>query len=314
MFKIKNVINDQNKNIVFKNLVNEWLIEKKNDVKESTFSNYSYIVKSYILQEFENESLAHLEKRTYIEYVDDLIQKFKTKTVRDILIILKSILSYANNKYNCNIKVKQIRIPKLEQDPIEILNKEEQRKFQTYCLKDNSLKSIGLIICIHTGLRIGEICALKWKNIDLDKKEICVKSTLQRIYDNKLQQTKIIIDKPKTRASMRNIPISTKLYKLLKDIEKQYDKSSFFLSGQEEYYIEPRIYRYYFKKVLQKCKIRNTYKFHILRHTFATNCVGVGMDTKSLSEILGHTTVEMTLNKYVHSSYERKKKYLERLW
>lgn len=313
MWKLKNVIWERNKNVTFIELAKDWLNYKKKNVKESTFSNYSYVIKKYLVGEFENDSLGSLEKRNFEEYVGELTQELKTKTVRDILVILKSILSYANTKYNCNVKIKQIEAPKLEQEPLVILNKLEQQKFQEYCIKEHSLKSIGLIVCLNTGLRIGEICALKWNNINLEKREIYIRSTLQRIYDDKLQKTKVIIDKPKTRASLRNIPISNKLYKVLKEIEKQYNENCFLLSGNEDCYIEPRLYRDYFKKILKKSKINNSYKFHILRHTFATNCVEVGMDTKSLSEILGHTTVEMTLNKYVHSSYERKKKYLEKL-
>ena len=88
---------------------------------------------------------------------------------------------------------------------------------------------------------------------------------------------------------------------------------NFFLTGDKEKYIEPRIYRQYFSKILKKSEIKNTYNFHIIRHTFATNCIDVGMDAKSLSEILGHANVEITLNRYVHSSYDRKKRYLEKL-
>ena len=247
-------------------------------------------IKKYLITELGDDTLENMDNRHYNEYVDDLLQELSTKTVRDILVILKSILDYANENYGCHIKIMQIKVPKVEQEPLTILSKQEQDRLQNYCLKENTLKSIGIIICLNTGLRIGEICALKWINIDLEKREICIRNTLQRIYDANLVQTKIIIDKPKTMSSVRNIPISNKLYNILKEL-----------------------YRDYFKKVLKKSQIKTTYKFHILRHTLASNCIEVGMDTKSLSEILGHSTVEMTLNKYVHYSFERKKKFLEKL-
>ena len=162
-------------------------------------------------------------------------------------------------------------------------------------------------------MRIGEICALKWENIDLEKKEIRVRYTLERIYNENLNKTEVIRDTPKSQKSIRNIPINNKLYKILKEIAYKYENSSFFLTGNDEKFIEPSVYRYNFKRILRKSKIKTNYKFHILRHTFATFCISVGMDIKTLSELLGHSSVEITLNLYVHSSYETKKKFLEKL-
>lgn len=135
---------------------------------------------------------------------------------------------------------------------------------------------------------------------------------MQRVYDNEQKKTKIIIDVPKTAKSIRQIPISNKLYEILKIIKKKYNDDDFFLTGSSQKFIEPRNYQKYFKNVLRKCRIKS-YKFHTLRHTFASNCIEVGMDVKSLSEMLGHSSVEITLNKYVHSNYKMQKKYLEKL-
>lgn len=314
MKNLKNVEKKQSLGeLTFSIIVKEWLCDRKKEVKESTFSNYLYVIKKYLLNELGDDSLESMEKKNFNELIDELLQGLSTKTVRDILIILRSILDYANTNYGCNIKIKQIKVPRLEQEPLIILSKSEQERMKAYCLRENSLRSIGIFICLNTGLRIGEICALRWNNIDLEKREISIRNTLQRIYDEDLKQTKVVMEKPKTRTSIRNIPISNKLYNILKQLEKEHQEEEFFLTGNTELYIEPRIYRDYFKKTLRKSKIKNLYKFHILRHTFATNCIEVGMDTKSLSEILGHATIEMTLNKYVHSSYERKKKFLEKI-
>ena len=314
MNKVKNEEKKQDlKEETFGIVVKEWLRDRKKEVKESTFSHYRYVIKKYLIGELGDDSIESMEKKNYNELIEKLSQELSTKTVRDIIIILRSILEYANANYGYNIKIQQIKVPKLEQEPIIILNKNEQDRMRVYCLKENSLRSIGIFICLSTGLRIGEICALKWNNIDLEKREIRIRNTLQRIYDEDLKQTKVVIDKPKTRTSIRNIPISNKLYNILIEIEKDHHEDDFFLTGSSELHIEPRIYRDYFKKILRKSKIKNHYKFHILRHTFATNCIEVGMDTKSLSEILGHATIEMTLNKYVHSSFERKKKFLEKI-
>ena len=226
---------------------------------------------------------------------------------------MKSILYYAQDEYDLKVKTNKMVGPKLDSEPLVILSKWEKEKLEKKCLKENTLKCLGIIIALNTGLRIGELCALKWKNIDLEKREISVKKTLQRIYNDEKKKTMIIIDSPKSKKSVRNIPISNKLYEILVPLKKKYKDDCFFLTGSSEKYIEPRNYENTFKDLLRKSKIKRKYKFHITRHTFATNCIEVGMDIKSLSEILGHASVEITLNKYVHSSYKTKKKYLEKL-
>ena len=124
--------------------------------------------------------------------------------------------------------------------------------------------------------------------------------------------SKIIINSPKTTSSIRKVPINNKLYEVLKPLKKEYKNEDFFLTGSSEKYIEPRNYQYMFKFILSESKVK-PYKFHILRHTFATYCIEVGMDAKSLSEILGHSNVNITLSRYVHSSDKIKKKFLEKL-
>lgn len=144
----------------------------------------------------------------------------------------------------------------------------------------------------------------------MENRTINVKKTLQRVYIEK--KSSVIIDIPKTRTSIRSIPMSDKLYKILQPIQKHYKKEDFFLTGSQTKFLEPRSYQYIYKCILKESNVK-PYKFHILRHTFATNCIEVGMDPKSLSEILGHSNVNITLNRYVHSSYKIKKKYLEKL-
>lgn len=262
---------------------------------------------------FKNFTIKELEKYDYLEFIDELNQYYAPKTVRDILVKLKSILYYAQDEYDLKVKINKMVGPKLDSEPLVILSKREKGKLEKMCFKQNTLKSLGIIIALNTGLRIGELCALKWKNIDLEKREIRVKETLQRIYDDEQKKTMIIIDTPKSKKSVRNIPISNKIYEKLVPLKKKYKDSDLFLTGDSEKYIGPRNYENAFKDLLKMSKLKRKYKFHITRHTFATNCIEVGMDIKSLSEVLGHASVEITLNKYVHSSYKTKKKYLEKL-
>lgn len=296
----------------FEKIGEEWLLQKKNRIKESTLAKYEYIMKKYLFPKLKDMSIEELQKYNFNELVAGWKEQLSTKSVRDILCILKAILYYGNDEYNCNFKIKKIINPKLDSEEIVIMDKREKGKIQDYCLRNNSLKALGIVICLNTGLRIGEICALKWANINLKRKTLSVKNTLQRIYDNKNKTTKIIIDEPKTKKSMREIPLSTKIYELLKEIRKNYEDTDFFLTGNSTKYIEPRNYQIYFKNILKKCKIQH-YKFHCLRHYFATECIAVGMDAKTLSIILGHASVDVTLNRYVHSDFKKQKKYLERL-
>ena len=286
---------------------------KKKRIKKSTYSTYSYSIRKFLMPEFQKMTLKKLESYNYNEFVEILSQDLSTKTVRDVINNLKSILLLAEQKYGCNMKINGIKIPKLDSEPLEILNNKERIKLENYCLKENSLRSLGIIICLYTGLRIGEICALKWENIDLEKRELQVKYTLQRIYDENQKNTKISLDTAKTKTSIRKIPISNKLYNILIKLKNNYNHNDFFLTGDSKKFIEPRNYLNIFKNYLKKVKLKTSYKFHILRHTFATHCIEVGMDIKSLSEILGHANVQITLNIYVHSSYKRKKKFLEKL-
>ena len=306
------VLKNKNK-VTFEKIANEWLNLKEKEIKKSTYSNYKYSINKYLMPKLRKCTLKTLEKYNFIEFVDELNQEYAPKTVRDILSKLKAILYYAQDEYGIEIKTKKIVTPKLDIEPVVILSRRERARAENTCLKDNTLKSLGIVVCLNTGLRIGEICALKWKNIDFEKREIKVRQTLQRIYDEKMNNTKIIIDTPKSKKSVRNIPISDKLYEILKPLNKKFNPEDFFLTGNAEKYIEPRNYQHAFKDMLRKSKIKTIYKFHTLRHTFSSNCIEVGMDVKSLSEILGHASVEITLDRYVHSSYKNKKRFLEKL-
>ncbi len=300
-------------NLLFKDLIESWLLYKKHQVKNSTFYRYQYILNKYILEYFKNIRVVYFEKFDFNSFIDNLSLTLSVKTIKDIVIVLKSILRYAEKKYKFDFALDLISIPKYEAEEITILSKSEKIKLENHCTNKNTFRSIGIIICLNTGIRIGEICALTWNDIDLKNKLITINKSLQRVYKDK-NNTKVLIDKPKSKKSIRKIPINRKLYKILAEIKlkNSYSGNEFFLTGKSDKYVEPRNYQYMLKKCFQECNIKN-YKFHILRHTFATECIEIGMDIKSLSEILGHASADVTLNKYVHSSFYTKKKFLEKL-
>lgn len=308
--KISNKLRDGKREDNFQKIAEEWLNYKKNMVKESTYSNYVYSVEKYLYPEYGEKNINKIKDCN--DFIYNLSDTLAPKTVRDIITKLKAIFKYYEEEYNQQLNIKKMSLPKLGKNQLKILSKKEKEKLENYCLKENTLKSLGIIICLNTGMRVGEICALKWENVDLDKKIISVKKTLQRVYLKKENKSVILIDTPKSNSSVRDIPINKKLYEILKKIKGGHKGEDYVLTGSNTKYVEPRNYQHSFKMILKKCKIKS-YKFHILRHTFATNCIEVGMDMKSLSEILGHADVNVTLNIYVHPSNKIKKKFLEKL-
>jgi integrase len=308
----KKVINIQKK-ITFKRITEEYLLFKKQQVKESTYFNYAYKIHKYLLPTFRNLSLEEISTYDFNKFSEFLLDEknLSNKFSKDILSVLKSILKFADRKYDIKMKTDLINLPKVKNNNFKVFSESDKRKLKKHCFNSNDTREIGIIVCLYTGLRIGEICALKWEDIDFSKKVIYVRHTLQRVYVAK-SNTKIVIDVPKSEKSVRSIPMSKIIYEKLKELKENCNKDDFFLTGDNSIFIEPRGYQYTFKKILKECKVQQR-NFHMLRHTFATDCISVGMDVKSLSEILGHSDVGITLNRYVHSSYKMKKKFLEKL-
>ena len=201
---------------------------------------------------------------------------------------------------------------KKDSKPIRVLNKIEQKQLCTYILQNPDPCNIGILVCLFTGLRIGEICALRWEDISLSEQTIYIHQTLQRIQNlsDNIPKTKIIITTPKSACSIRTIPLPDELYNIL--IKHQKPSRGYLLTNDDNKFIEPRTLQNRFKKILKDIHIADT-NFHTLRHTFATRCIELGFDIKSLSEILGHATVNITMNRYVHPTLEMKKENMQKL-
>ncbi|MCX4303642.1 MAG: tyrosine-type recombinase/integrase [Clostridia bacterium] len=300
----------QKKKIYFGDMANSWLLYKKLTVKMSTYYNYKYIVDNYLNKKFKDYRLEEFLDFNINPTILELSEKLSPKTIKGIVSTLVSILNYAEEKYKVRFHLEPVAMPKPKIYELQVLTPREQVKLEQFCLNSYEQKYIGIVIALYTGMRIGELCALTWGNIDLKNKRIQVTKTLQRIYLQK-SKTQILIDSPKSSKSIRKIPMNDKVFEILKNLKNKNEDTDFLLTGDKRY-IEPRRYQYSFSKVLKELGLKD-YNFHILRHTFATNCIKVGMDPKSLSEILGHSTVNITLNKYVHSSDKIKKKFLQKL-
>ena len=301
------------KKINFKELSEEWLIYRKPRIKDSTYSAYKYVVIVRINKTLGKKTIEALQEYDFNSYVSELSNKYKPKTVRDTVVVLKQILRFAEKKYNLRYNLDLISIPRQQKTKIDVFNENECKKIEKFCTNSEKVMSIGVFISLETGLRVGEVCSLKWENINLSNRTISVKSTVQRIIaDDESKKTKVIISTPKTKNSERDVPINDKLYKKLKELSFYYNKDIYVVSGEKERFIEPINYNEYFKRLLKKLKIRYR-TYHNLRHTFATRCINVGMNAKELSLLLGHETIEITLNTYVHPSIEGTRKFLNKL-
>ena len=306
--------------ILFKEISKKWLNSLEGVVKESTYVKYYNILNRYLLPAFSEWNIVDFNFEKVTNYSNHLLKYggikksgLSPKTVTDIVYVLKSILKFA---INCGIEVDcdlGSLIIKKKPLSLRVLNIEEQTLLTNYLFSDLNEKNLGIILCLFTGLRIGELCALKWEDISLTNKTIFIHSTMQRVQDTSAYaktKTKIIITKPKSISSIRTIPIASTILKLLNKFYS--NQTGYFLTSSNYKYIEPRIMQQYFKKVIKDLSIEPI-SFHTLRHTFATRCIENGVDVKSLSEILGHSNVSITMNRYVHPSMDAKRKQIERI-
>lgn len=301
--------------ILYKDWIYDWLLDKKNYIKESTYANYSNAIFNHIIPKLGNYKLNALSNKLIQEYLLELSRNGKknnsgglsVKTIKDITIIIKGSIRKAINEGLINHIELSFNYPKDESNKkIYVLTKNEQKKITDYCINNINSRNIGILISLYSGLRIGELCALKWEDIDFKKSLIIITKTVQRIYikDKLESKSKIIITNPKTKNANREIPINKDFLEILKQVKT--NNRDYVISGNNKL-IEPRTYRKYFDKVLKTIKI-NHINFHALRHTFATNCISLGIDYKTVSELIGHANVNITLNLYVHPRMSQKKK------
>ena len=302
----------------FSDVAREWLCYKKPLLKEASLSKYTNIINLHLLPFFRDQDIHNITLEQMESFYNGLLmtQTIKgtalaPKTTLDILSVMKAILLYATTKKYMNIlpvlRYEYRAVPK----KLVVLSGRNQKILSTYLCLNLTYRNLGLLICMYTGIRLGEACALSWEDISLTEGYIYIHKTMQRIQkEHNGKKTMIIITEPKTQSSIRTIPLPRQLIQLIKS--SKLPMQGYLLTGSYEKYIEPRSYQYHFKKILQQCKIPQT-NFHTLRHTFATRCVELGFDIKTLSEILGHSNINITLNRYVHPSFDLKKQNMNKI-
>lgn len=316
--------NDGYKNkqkMTFDTLVREWLLTKKETIKESSYIHYNNLLERHVIPSLGPFYISSINADIIDNFLRELLysgrldQKggLSPKTVTDIRSLLILIFEYANQQnYPCNID-RKILYPRNCKPATKILNYEEQLLFEKYLYKNLSEPfHLGLLLTLYSGLRVGEICALQWKDLNLQTGTVTITKTIHRIQDinaNSDKRTKVIIDRPKTESSIRMIPIPSIIFRICQHYCMNDD--FYILTGKNKY-MEPRLCLIKYKRILKTLGIAK-YDFHTLRHTFATRCIENGFDPKSLSEILGHSNINTTMQRYVHPSMSSKKEQMNRL-
>ncbi len=315
------VVNAQSHEKTLEYYCKDWLSVIKTRIKDSTYIKYFNIVNNYILPFLGEMHPEEINDLVIMKFGNTLLESgsknnnpLSPKTVKDILLVLNSVMKHIRLFYKRDLPPVNITYPKRPKRDIRVLTAEEQKRLVEYLTVDIDNCKFGVILAMYTGLRIGEICALKWGEISIENGVIHICHTMQRLQkaDSDIgNKTEVLISSPKSDSSDRWIPMTDNVRELCTAMRIG-SPEAYVLTGSSMHFMEPRNLQYRFSKYTRDCGISGV-TFHTLRHTFATRCVEVGFEIKSLSEILGHSDVKITLNRYVHSSSKMKKENMDKL-
>lgn len=296
-----------------KEIADIWKEDKRQYVKQSTMAVYLLSLENHLLPVF-GSKMEVTEEEVQAFALDKLNHGLSQKSVKDMLIVLKMVVRFGEKQGWLNHVEWKVKFPANQpKATLPILTKVHQKKLMDY-LKDNfTFPNLGILVCLSTGLRIGEVCALKWSDINMDTGLLHVNRTIERIYivDSDKPHTEIVINTPKTKNSLREIPLSKELVRIFKPLMKVVNKDYYILTNNTKP-TEPRTYRNYFNKLLKQLDIPRL-KFHGLRHSFATRCIESHCDYKTVSVLLGHADISTTLNLYVHPNEEQKRSCIDKM-
>ena len=291
-----------------------WKEYKRPYVKQSTMAAYVLILENHVLPYFGDGDSLH-EQAVQAFVLHKLESGLSVKTIKDILIVLKMIMKFGVKNEWMNYYEWDIKYPTTSTNKeLEVLSVANHRKILNYIQSHFTFTGLGIYISLSTGLRIGEICALKWSDINVTDGTITVSRTIERIYiiEGEEKHTELVINTPKTKNSCREIPMNKELLAMIKPLKKVVN-DNFYVLTNDERPTEPRTYRNYYKGLMAKLDIPKL-KYHGLRHSFATRCIEAGCDYKTVSVLLGHSNISTTLNLYVHPNMEQKKRCITKMF
>ena len=295
----------------FREIAELWKENRRSVVKHSTYCAYALILKTHLMPVFaDSVSISEAEVQQFA--LDKLETGLSKKTVHDIIAVLKSVGRFGAKRGLSEMPTLDIEYPSDTSARIlPVLSLADHKKLLNAIASEPTPQNIGIMIALSCGLRIGEVCALQWKDVDMVRRIITVAGTTGRIYNCDLMATEQYVSTPKTRNSNREIPMSPLLFKALNVMKKQ-QRVERYVVGEGTKAKEPRTYRETFSRILKRLGIPSIV-FHGLRHTFATRCIESGCDYKTVSVILGHSNVATTLNLYVHPNLDQKKRCISRM-
>ncbi len=298
---------------IIREIAAAWKEDKRLYVKQSTMAAYTLMLENHLLPYFGD--MTELSEPAVQSFVlEKLNAGLSVKTIKDILIVLKMIMKHGvKNKWMDHAEW-DIKYPTTAPTEIEVLTVANHKKILDHIKANFSFKALGIYLCLTTGLRIGEICALRWEDIDTQTGTLQVKRTIERIYilNGEKKHTELVINDPKTPNSIREIPLSAEVLSLIKPLMKVVN-TGFYVISNDSKPIEPRTYRTYYKRLMKSLNIP-AIKFHGLRHSFATRCIESNCDYKTVSVLLGHSDISTTLNLYVHPNMEQKKRCISKMF
>lgn len=288
-----------------------WAAQKQQFVKQSTMSAYALTLANYLVPHFGSHTdITEADVQQFV--ITQLDRGLRQKTIKDQLIVLKMVYRFGCKQNAFTLHEWDIHFP-TEQNKhnISVFTVEQQRRLMRHLTENFTFLNLGILICLHTGLRIGEICALRWEDIDSENGMLQVQRTIERIYvlSDGNKHTELQLSTPKTRNSQREIPLTKDLLRFLKPFRKVVNPQFYVLTNSPKP-TEPRTYRNYYRHLLNSLNIPFI-KFHGLRHSFATRCIESGCDSKTVSILLGHANISTTLNLYVHPNFDQKKRCID---
>ena len=298
---VKKRNNTKRSNIELNNLIDKWLSNKRN-IKESTYTRYYYLINEHIRNDIGNIRINRLNKELIDKFINNKLERLSTNTVYDIRLILIQIFK----ENNIDIKIQSVK-KNISKGKCIYINEKDKIIDDLFKMYNNI--SIGILLSLFLGLRLSEVCGLKWNDFDFNNNIIYINRIISRVksFDTR-NKTKLVVSTPKSINSKRILPIPNKLINILLSLKSS---DEYFILTNSNKCMDPRTLYNHYKKLLNKLNLNYTY--HDLRHTFATNCIEVGIDYKSLMELLGHANVTTTMNIYVHPTLNNKRNYINKL-